>query len=345
MVALSRKYRVGFFVAVITLLPMGGHCAERYFVTLSTTKVRPLALGGAFMAVKDGLPAFNYNPAAFELYSFEKKFRLTFHLNPILPVVALADYQTLIKDGKFGLVDFLTCLGLLFKSITISTEFFDTGFLFYDESLRHFSRFKSGKIFDCSGFLDNNSSVFLFKLKLARRVQIGATGGIFLAKDRGKRRWGWGSSYGVLLQPSERLNVGVVYFDLPQKLGDFRTNLERLEDETINIGTACKLDQNTTFTLDVRNLTEEYKKASREVHLGFERIFFSHLALRAGYYRKKISKSEVFSFGVGILDNNRFTSLENQFAHPNYFLNYSFILEKSPQGDRQWHFLSLIFRI
>lgn len=270
---------------------------------------------------------------------------MTLYLNPIAPAVALGQYQSFRKEKGLTRKTLLLSLGLLIKSITITLRFLDIGLLFGDESLRNFDQVRGEKFFDPRGFLNNNFSTLLFRLRLHPRVRIGATESLYLGEIGRERYWGLGSSYGILVKSSNRLNIGVVYIDLPQEFPDFRTTLERIDDETVNVGFCYRLGRGAIFTCDIRNITEESKETPLEVHLGIEKSFFSQIALRGGYFKKRDSKQETFSFGMGLLNCNSFVSESNWFSHPNYLLNYSLVLERKGDRLRQWHFLSLIFRI
>ncbi|MFQ5674578.1 MAG: hypothetical protein ACE5G1_01665 [bacterium] len=314
---------------------------------MSQVKARPLAMGGAFMAVEDDWPTVGFNPATFSLYRASKKGRLTFLLNPVSPFVGASDNDKLF-DGQGSTVDdYLLSLGLFLKAISFSTNAFDFGFLLAEQGLNSSGNFFTDKLFDVGGFRQNHSHQFIAHLKLADKVAVGGTASVVYRSkvdDPRERESGFGISYGILLKPEKGLKIGVSFINLADSVQQFRSPVERLVDESVNVGISYQPFNGTLFSLDVRNIGEEDSVAVRELHLGLEQIFFSHLAIRAGFFRQE-EDSKVYSFGLGLVDENAFWGSENKFGHGNFLFNYAFVYEQRPLIDNRWHFVSFFFRL
>ena len=322
-----------------------GFCQEDFFVALSSVKARPLAMGGAFTSIRDDLSAMDYNPAAFDLYQSEKIFRLTVFFNPVAPVVVAKDHRRLSVSSRSNWTDAFISLGSLVKAVTFSMNSFTAGFLFAEQSLGTTLTRKDRRVLSADGFLDHHSNSAVVNLRLAERVSIALATSLYYQTEGQKRQWGLGSSYGVLLKTARKVRVGVAYIDLPKKMPDYRATGERILDETVNFGVSYEPDTRTLLSADIRNLTEEERRITREVHLGAERVLFSQVALRVGYYRKKIDRKNVFSCGLGLMDGNHWVEQGNQFGHPNFCFNYAFVYDSGPDGPQRWHFASLIIRM
>ena len=147
---------------------------------------------------------------------------------------------------------------------------------------------------------------------------------------------------GVMFNPNPKFKVGITYNNLPNELKDARFGLENIEDETITSGVSFYPDKKTVLTMDLRNLNKEEVDTSREIHTGIERTIFDRVALRGGYYRKKSTKDDVVSCGIGILPAwQKITKYTT--ASRNDLLSYTFILEENGT-TRRWHIFSLLLR-
>lgn len=337
---------------VIKILGLGILCYgqdkdEQYFISLSTSKCRAIAMGSAFMAVSDDLVTSSFNPATFDLYREQKNFRLTFFFNPITPVVSLKD------NGVFGDHDstkktnpeeILRSLGLLFKGIAFSVKFFEGGFVFSEESLYNQARLQRKKFFHINQFWNDYSNSFILRFRLAPQVAIGFCTSVYNVKNITEQNWDFGTSYGVQLKPNKKMSVGVVYIGLSKELPDYREPIERIVDDTIHLGFTFQPNKTSTLSLDIRNLNKEENNQIFEVHAGFEQIFFSTLALRGGYFQEN-SDHHYLSGGIGLINENNFFRMENRFGHEQFVLNYSIVLEKHKKQLNKWHFLSFTFRV
>lgn len=318
---------------------------DRY-VTLSHLKARPLAMGGAYMAVEDDWPAVGLNPATFSLYTANRNRRLTLLLNPVSPFVGASDTDKLFSGRGSPVDDYLLSVGLFLKAISFSSNAFDFGFVFAEQGLNRSEDFFTDNLFEVSGFRQNHAHQFFVHLKLADKVAVGGTASLlYRSKDVNplERESGFGISYGILLKPEKGLKIGVSFTNMADSLRQFRVPLERLVDESVNAGVSYQPFDGTLLSLDVRNIGEEDSVAVRELHLGLEQVLFSHIAIRVGFFRQE-QDSNVYSFGLGLIDENSFWGSENKFGHGNFLLNYAFVYEQNAVMDNRWHFLSLFSR-
>ena len=325
-----------------------GFAQESSFLTFSTTKARPLAMGGAYTAVEDDIFSASYNPATLSFYRFDKDYRLTFYLNPIASTAAIhQDYQAQQNDeaSGFSTVDVLKSTALFVKSIAFTGKYLDMALVFHEQILDENNLFKQKKFFENCDIWKNSYHSFLTRIKLAERVSLGFSGSLYVNKIDNQTQQDMGFSYGILLKPSTKLNVGLAYVDFPKNIPDIRMVLERMSDETMNIGVSYRPTSSTLLAFDFRNLTEDKRKAVREAHFGFEQNVFSIIALRGGYYKERFSDNHVFSGGIGIIDSNLFFQKQNRFSHSQFLLNYSFVYQKMENEELNWHVLSLFIRL
>jgi len=333
-------------LGLLFLLPEFSSAQETLFATFSTVKARPLAMGGAFTAIEDDMAAIPFNPAAYSLYGERHRHRFTFFFNPISPIVAGIDNRSLYSGKGSKADDVLLSLGLLLKSISFSLSSLEIGLLLGEESLYPHNAFKRDQIYSVDGFRQNHSHSLIGRLKLAEQVSIGASASLMSASETSaqERTQDVGISYGILLQPESGLRIGVFLADLPDSLDDKRLPVERIVDESLNVGVSYEFLRGSTLSLDVRNLGEERQEAVREFHAGFEQVLLSHVALRAGWFRKS-EGTHVYSWGLGIFDNNMLHSHERTFSHPNFALNYAFVYDSDEAEDAMLHLLSLYLRL
>jgi hypothetical protein len=340
------SHRILIVILFLLILPLDILGQSDRFFTLSNVRARPLAMGGAFTSIEDDLAAINFNPAAYDLYGDEKVRRLTFFINPISPFVGALENNDLYGGSGTTLDDALLSLSLLLKSVSLSLRSLEIGVLLGEEGLNLPNAFSDEKFFGVSGFRQNHSHSVVGRIKLAKKISLGGAINFLYGSKKNnpfERNREIGISYGVLLKPERGLNIGVSFINLPDSLKEYRLPIERIVDESVNIGVSYRLFSGTLFSIDVRNLGEEQRKVVREIHFGMEQVILSHVAIRAGYYKKRDGE-HVISWGMGLLDGNKFVSDENKFKHRNFYLNYSFVYEGSPINTR-WHFLSFNIRI
>ena len=93
MIFLRKIYLIILFSIYFLIISLN-HCYSQnnYYSSLNNVKLRPIALGGAFTSINDDLAAAFYNPASLNLYKNDKKFKLTFFLNPLLSGLTYCRY-------------------------------------------------------------------------------------------------------------------------------------------------------------------------------------------------------------------------------------------------------------
>jgi hypothetical protein len=328
-----------------------GQEREHYFIAVSTLVARPLGMGGAFTAVNDGLAALLYNPASFTLYQDYRARRLTIFLNPVAPIVALQKPDALFGRAYVTWEEVAAAAAMLVKGMTLSLGSFEFGALFSEQSPQP-ERFSALRVFDAGGYLDNQYNVLAARMRVAERVSLGGSLGLYYRSDTERgRRWGVGTSYGVQVQPARGVAVGVSYITFPQMAPGYREEVERIVDGGVNLGISVQSQFGATVAVDFRNLGDEDAVAGelmREAHLGVEQVLLSHVALRAGVFRKRQNDAGnryVFSAGVGLADANSFWPPKRRFSHPNWILNYGVVAETLDGQRRFYHALSMIFRL
>lgn len=337
--------QLNFILIIILGFSSIGFSQQNYFFTLSTIKARPIAMGGAYTSIEDDIVSASYNPATLSLYKFDKDYRFTVYLNPIAP--ATIYYERLQNDpqNQQPKEDVFKTAALLMKSLVFTGRFIDVALIFNEQILDNNYLFDQKKFFQDCDLWDNSYHTFVTRIKLADRVSIGASGSFYIKRIDQEVKRGWGFSYGILMKPSTRLNVGLAFVDYPDDMPEIRLPLERLVDQTMNIGVSYQPTATTTLSFDLRNLTEDSRKGVREAHLGFEQNLFSILAIRGGYFKERFADTHTFSAGIGLIDSNLLFANDNLFNHAQFILNYSFIYQKNKQQIFNWHVLSLLIRI
>jgi len=337
------------FVAGIGVSP--GQEPQHYFLGVSTLMPRPLAMGGAFNAVDDDLAALLYNPATFSLYRDQRKQRLTFFLNPLAPGVALDNMHTLFKRGSSTWEEAAAAAALLLKGMTLSLGVFEFGALFGEQAPR-WEQVSPTRVFAIEDYVDNQYNILAARLHVAERVSLAGSMSFYYQKtDSARRQWGIGSSYGVQVRPARAVAIGVSYVTLPKKQREYREEIERLVNGAINLGLSVRSNFGTTLAADIRDLGDEKALTGdliREVHVGVEQILLSHVALRAGAFRKRDENAGghyIFSGGFGLIDANRWWNVKRRFTHANWVLNYGVLAETLAGQRRFLHTVSLLFRL
>lgn len=341
---MKREHLIYSTLAAI-LMSSSALAQDHNFVTLSTTKCRFLAMGGATTSISDDLAAIDVNPAAFDLYRLQKRHRLTLFLNPIAPITAAARNREITAGTHPWFVDSALGAGTVIKSVAFSTKQFTVALMVGEEIPDFGSRSHCARAFQLQEYVNNFSNSLVAKVRLAKQVSIGLATSLLHAKVGNDGDWGFGISYGILLQPDSGFDVGLVYHDLPKAMAAARIPFDRIEDETLNLGFSYLLFDKTTLSADIRNISEEQGNCAREVHLGCEQKFWKHLALRCGYYREQIDEADIYSGGVGLFDLNQIKKPDNAFANSDYAFEYTLVFKVDKANKSYWHFLSLVLRI
>lgn len=316
-----------------------------HFVSISTVKWRSLAMGGASVAVRDDLGAVNVNPAAIELYAVPKSLCLTAFLNPVVPTVAFCRPGDLRGSSVGGFGGRATALAAVLKAVALTISPLDVLMSWAEEVPGFGPRPQGPEVFQLRRFGDVFSSSLAVRVRLAPQVAIGAGSELWRLRDEARNLWQLGFSYGVLVQPDPRVSVGVVYVELPDSFVRARYLLERIGDESLNLGVAWHPFASTTVSADLRHIGEEGDPLTRELHVGLEQIMFRHLAVRGGVFRERDSRSFVYSCGVGLWDSNALVSAERRLAHTTFVVNYTLVYRDVQGGPDRWHLFSILYRL
>jgi hypothetical protein len=318
---------------------------DNYFITLSTVKCRAMAMGGATTSLSDDLSSLDINPAALSLYSTPKQHRITVFLNPIFPIAAAIRNKEITQGTHTWATDAAIGTGFLVKGIAFSAKALDVALLFGEELPEFGDRNHKTQVFQLDNYINNLTNTLVARVRLADQVSIGVSTILMRANLDDNIDWGVGLSYGILLRPDSGIDVGLVYHDLPNNMSDSRVAIDRIVDETLNLGISYELFNSTLLSADIRSISEESGVLTREVHAGIEQKVLNHFAIRGGYYRAKSERTDVYSCGVGILDINQFVDTGNRFNHSDYALEYSMVYKHNELEKSFWHFVSLLLRI
>lgn len=315
--------------------------ASQYGI-ISQSKYRSLAMGGAITAVQDNIAAIEYNPAAFSQFVTSPKFKISFYVNPVSPIIVGYDYLKMKRqDQNQSLKELFKVAAIGIKSIIFTMNAFETGFLFLEEPVQTSSQ---TNFFSTLSFWSNFSNSFFLRLRLAPQVAIGVNTTLYFLDQTDKKKLNFGNSYGIFISPNNKTAVGVYYFALPDQLTTYREKLDRLGHDTINIGLAYHPEPATTIALDIRNITQENNSYAREIHVGVERNFGNWLALRSGWFQTS-SRTQNYSGGLGLFADNLFKKSDDHLQTPYYLINYSLVIEQTKSQTINWHFFSFALRI
>ncbi len=307
--------------------------SSEYFLMMLNVKARPIAMGGAFGSLKDDLASLDMNPASFSLSSTRQNIHFITFINPAGPLYLLNR-----ESGRSW--DVLP--GMFIHGMALSIGNFNLGVIIGQEIFSRNSNSAVIGTFKVSDYKERRNATFGLSLSLSPLVSLGMAGDIYMGYDR---MVSVGYRYGILIETKHRINAGLYFVDFPDDYSGDRFTIERLEDETLNIGVSYNPFDRLTLSLDIRNVSDEGRPAVREPHIGFEFIPYHHVALRGGYFRSSDGKSELVSFGFGFLDWNYFVGDEKRFPHKNFGLNLSAAFGRIGGIYSRWIFLSAVFRL
>jgi len=334
---LRYKTKIGVCLIAVILCWNEAVSGDRFLVSLSTTKTRVIGMGGAFVSMEDDLPALAFNPASFSVRSFDNNVRLSFFANGFMPLIAGANINSRlsIEDG----------LGLAVKGITLSAKRVQIGILFGEESLHNTARLNRDKVFDATDFTSHNNTSFGLSVALAPEVQIGIAGELFNRNVDGRIIRKMGYRYGLRLKTKKKITVGLFFVDFPDQFKNDRLPLERLVDETLNVGFTFNPSRFVKFSVDVRNVSEETKPAVREPHAGFELFVVNHLVLRGGFFYVREHGIENYSAGLSIFNWNTMFSNGRSFTHPQFLLDLAVVVQRQDSIVDYWYLATCTLRI
>jgi hypothetical protein len=323
-------------IGLVALMTGGGFGGEIHKATLSCIQSRPIAMGGAFMSVRDDLAALDFNPANFSLGNPPEKGGFSVFLNPLGPLLIIKNHDELKT--------WASPIAYVFRGIGFSWRRIDAGLLFGEEPVTGAARSVRTGWFAGNGFQADSRSSIGLSLALAPRVSLGAAGEIYV-RDGSWRKARFGYRYGLRVAPRDNLSIGICYFDFPKTYEMERLIIDRIDDATLNVGISFSPFSWLEAALDVRNVSDDGKAVVREPHFGLEVKPVRHVSIQSGYYRIRSEKKDVFSFGLGLLDQRSWFRSNQQSAPSRCVLHASWVVEKNRLGRATWFFLTCTIKI
>ena len=276
--------------------------------SVSTVSPRPLAMGGAFLAVEDEVSAPAWNPAGLMPPRCGRAANVRLHLN-VLGAPAIARETGLltgIESEEFARLSgperVLVAIGSVVKAVTFRRGGFTAGVLLLEEELDPTRLEQSRGLADAGDLLDGYYSSATAAFCLAPRVSIGFSGSLFAGWDEsGGREVGFGRAYGALLKPNDLVSVGLTYFDVPANFAGTRRGLEGLAPRTMNAGLSCRPTRALLVTFDLRDLAEIHEDTALSPRAGLEWNLGGAGALRLGAFREQTGAPPVVTLGLGAI--------------------------------------------
>jgi len=336
-----------FIIILLELVSIKIACPDTNTYNMTNSLMtRAKAMGGAFFAVSDPLSSAFFNPASVNLYRYPRSTRLALFLNPVGAASLVNDANDLSISKKYDSIDWVNTAGILTKGFAISRPAFSAVLILSEELPRQTlpDDQQNKDLFSSKGILDWNYDVLAVKLRLAEQISIGASGFLFTSMTNDSLSRRFGSSYGILIQPYSYISVGVAYFDIPSNVADLMFLQNRIIDETINVGISIKPFNSLSFSLDSYNVSEDNAKITRELHMGAEFVPGKLLAMRAGFFREKDTQNDVYSVGLGLIDNDLFRSTDDSFGSHNFAINYGLQWKKLENINYYQHYLTFLLR-
>ncbi len=334
-----RKWLLTFGLWLVGISSILGAVPKDYFFSLSNCRVRPMGMGGAFTAIAGELQTAFYNPATFNLADLSHGLKLSVFFNPMVSIGLFDLYNKTNKELSVN--EWWNVFRVLPKAVVLSTSRLEFGLVNHEELEERVAYHPHVRFFEADHFFQYHAESAVLRMKLATQVQIGGAVQYYTVLIGDSLRHGFGTSYGVFILPNPRVNIGVVFINVPNEMANVRLNADRFEDETVNVGISYHPFSLSTVAIDVRNLTEESQKTTRELHVGLEQGLWQHLFLRLGYYRDRLLKEDHYSAGIGLLNLNLFQRGENHFSVPVLALNYAISVTNTEINPTRWHFFSL----
>jgi hypothetical protein len=333
----------GAFLAIVLLLAP----SLAYSVgSVSTVAPRPLAMGGAFMAVDDELTAIAWNPGGFVPPACRRGGNFRVHAN-VLGAPAIVR-ETGLLTGVFseefdrlpGAEQAMVALGSLIKGVSFRRGGFTVGALLLEEHLDPAALAESKGLADASDLLAGYYSSVGVAFTLDPRVSIGTAVTLFAGFDDDGERWfGSGRSYGAVLRPNDVTAVGFTYFDADETSGDYRLGIEGLAPQTMNAGLAYRPLPRMLLTFDLRDLAEKHEATALTPRAGVEWDLWGRVALRAGAFVEDGGDSRVLTVGLGAIPMVACRGGETSLPGGAYVLNYAALLS---DGRGPSHLLSAV---
>ena len=302
------KYIIGIFL-IINFCTAGEYTNDFLRIGVGA---RPLAMGGAYVALANDASAFYWNPAG-----MSQSDRISLHFDHVPMFGGIAQYNAAnvslgfykkfavglswIRLGVDDIPRYGSLQGTQFERLTQATYRSTgeaTGYFGDMENavMVSFSRSLFYDVYFGTGFSDN---------KIPVEISFGLTGKYINHKLDDKKGTGQGLDAGVLLRATSVqkayndaktwLGFGLMARDLSRTkmVWDTANNHQDEVDLTLQSGLALSHFINLLATRFTVSFDQEFGYYD-DSHLGAETTFFNVLSLRSGYY------NEHFSVGAGI---------------------------------------------
>ena len=314
--------------------------------SVSTVSPRPMAMGGAFMAVDDELAAMAWNPAGFMPPHCGSGADFRVHVN-ILGAPAIVHETGLLTGGESepfaslpAIEKLSVALGAVAKGVTVRRGGVAVGVLLLEEHLDPEGLADAKGLADASDLLSAYYTTFAFAFQPAPSVVIGGSEIILSGWDvPGERKNGSGRAYGALLRPNEKVTVGLTYLDLPGDFDHYRLAVEGLGSRTMNAGLAYRPLDELLLTFDLRDLSEKHPETSLEPRIGLEWDLWGKGAVRAGAFREDSGETNVLSLGTGLIPAAACPRSGRTSGGDSFVLNYAILLKEDASPR---HLLSVL---
>lgn len=308
--------------------------------TVASFNSRAAALGwantGRQATLADGL----YNPAT--IPASRQQWQLLFNIPGA--TAALYNWEGLTSGGSRHNIDQLHRWGLILKGAAWHSPIFSVAMLFSEALPNPLAPQPGGDRFPTSGVLDHCYSQTAACVRLADSFALGAA--VYLVRQAGNQGAAAhaGGSYGALIRPNPRFNVGIMYVDVPDQSAAGFLALNRTVDEAMNVGFSWTPRNNLILSLDVRNVSEEEEVVRRELHWGGEWQMLPWCQLRAGFFRSTPERRNRFCGGAGIVTPMGHEETEQEgrgAAIPlQLVLHYGFQVESEGHLQARAHYLT-----
>ncbi len=329
------KRKIRYTLLIVLLLYSISFCYENNYFISNSLNTRAIAMGGAYTSIKDHIFALSYNPASFSLRPNRNGNKLYFFVNPSSLPVITSNYK------KFNSFDIP--LGLLINSIGIFYKKINVGMLIGDETITNINRFNNKKVTELSDYSINRKYSLCVSLELAPRVSVGIAGDGYYHEIDNTNVMKFGYRYGIWIKTLKKICFGVCFIDLPNTFSQDRLELDRFDDETLNVGFSYSPWDFFQIALDIRNVSENKKHATGEPHIGINLIPWKHLSVQGGFFKE--NNNTVISFGLGLLNEKFLLSEEKQLQYDEFILNAAVVWEKGLLTTDRWFMLSSVIRI
>jgi hypothetical protein len=301
-------------------------------MTIATIKTRSLAMGGAFTSIQDELAALDFNPACFYLGEPQGVQGIVY-VNGLTPLLVSENWSRIA--GPDGIAAWMI------RGAALKVGRLHMGLLWGEESTGDEFRLSRKKLFDSSHISRMRNASLGFAIHLAPNVSLGIAGDWYMREKDGTPDYYLGYRYGLSLTTRNNIRVGLFFVNFPKEWKNDRMPIERLSDETLNVGISYSIGGLMTVAFDIRNVSDEGKGPFLEPHLGLEFSPWKHIAFRSGYTRENQGRYSTLSVGIGFW---KWKASESDYKTQPFALETAYIMEKAGITNH-WFSLGLIVRM